>query len=74
MIYGSKMDIPHDQLSPEALNALVEEYVTREGTDYGAEEIALKTKIAQVLAQIKAGSVIIRYDSKTQTCGLFPKE
>ena len=46
--------IPYDQLSPEALQGVVEEFVTRDGTDYGEHEVSLETKINQVLAQLKA--------------------
>jgi len=31
--------IPYDQLSPEALHGVVEEFVTRNGTDYGEVEV-----------------------------------
>ena len=68
------MDIPAERLSPEALRALAEEFVTREGTDYGAVEVSLDAKVAQVLDQIRQGLVLIRFDPKTQTCGLFPKQ
>lgn len=44
--------IPYDQLSPEALHGVIEEFVTRDGTDYGEVEIPLETKIAQVLAVV----------------------
>ena len=30
--------IPHDQLSKQALQGVVEEFITRESTDYGAVE------------------------------------
>ena len=46
--------IPHDQLSEEALKGVIEEFVTRNGTDYGEAEIPLETKIAQVLIQLKS--------------------
>ena len=68
------MDIPVDRLSPEVLCALAEEFVTREGTDYGAVEASLDVKVAQVLDQIRQGLALIRFDPKTQTCGLFLKE
>jgi len=32
------MIIPYDKLSPEALQALIEEFVTRDGTDTGYEK------------------------------------
>ena len=68
------MEIPADQLSPNALNTIAEDFVTREGTDYGAQDISLEEKVAQVLSQIKQGLAVIRFDPKTETCGIFPKD
>jgi len=31
--------VPYNQLSPEALQGVIEEFVTRDGTDYGEIEI-----------------------------------
>ena len=50
------------QLSPGALRGLVEEYVTREGTDYGPGEWTLEDKVAQVLGQIDRGEARIVFD------------
>lgn len=60
--------IPYDQLSPEALNGVIEEFVTRDGTDYGEVEIPVETKIAQVLAQLKSGKAVIVFDQETESC------
>jgi len=60
--------IPYDQLSPEALHGVIEEFVTRDGTDYGEVEVPLGTKIAQVLAQIKSGKAVIVFDQETESC------
>nr|WP_320190744.1 YheU family protein [uncultured Desulfobacter sp.] len=60
--------IPYDQLSPEALQSVVEEFVTRDGTDYGEIEVPLETKIAQVMAQLKSGKAVIVFDQKTESC------
>ena len=38
------MIIPHRLLSPDALRGVIEAFVTREGTDYGAQEVPLATK------------------------------
>jgi len=59
--------IPYDQLSPEALQGVVEEFVTRDGTDYGEEEIPMETKIAQVLAQLRSGKAVIVFDQETDS-------
>ncbi|MBF0380955.1 MAG: YheU family protein, partial [Magnetococcales bacterium] len=55
------MEIPPGQLSHQALEGIVEEFITREGTEYGLVEKTLENKIAEVMAQIKAGKVVIRY-------------
>jgi uncharacterized protein YheU (UPF0270 family) len=65
------LKIPYDQLSPEALNGVIEEFVTRNGTDYGAIEISLETKLSQVLNQLKSGKAIIVFDQKSETCNIL---
>ncbi|WP_321493385.1 YheU family protein [uncultured Desulfobacter sp.] len=60
--------IPYDQLSPEALHGVIEEFVTRDGTDYGEVEVPLGTKIAQVLAHLRSGKAVIVFDQETETC------
>lgn len=63
--------IPYVQLSAQALNGVIEEFVTREGTDYGEHEIPLETKITQVLNQLKSGKVIIVFDPDSETCNIL---
>ena len=62
------MLIPHQMLSPEALHGVIEAFVTREGTDYGAQEVSLATKVLQVRQQLDAGTAIIIYDESTESC------
>ena len=45
--------IPYDKVSPEALQGLIEEFATRDGTDYGAREVSLRSKVAQVRRQLE---------------------
>lgn len=66
--------VPHDQLSSEALRGVVEEFLTRDGTDYGEIEVSLETKISQVYGHLKSGKVLIVFDSETQSCTLFDKD
>jgi uncharacterized protein YheU (UPF0270 family) len=70
----SAVKIPYEQLSPEALHGVVEEFVTRDGTDYGEREIPVEYKIAQVLEKIKAGKVVIVFDQKSETCNMLRSE
>ena len=66
--------VPYNQLSPEALQGVIEEFVTRDGTDYGEVEVSLETKIAQVLGQIKSGKAVIVFDQKTETCTILKSD
>jgi len=62
------MQIPHTALSETALQNLLEEFVTREGTDYGIQAYSLADKVAQVRKQLDTGRVLIVYDAVTSTC------
>lgn len=66
--------IPYEQLSLEALHGVVEDFVTRDGTDYGELEISLETKISQVLNQLKSGAAVMVFDTETQTCNILEKD
>lgn len=66
--------IPYQELSPEALQGVIQEFVTRDGTDYGESEVTLDTKINQILNQLHAGKVVIVFDQKTETCNIVSKD
>jgi len=65
------LKIPFDQLSIEALQGVLEEFVTRDGTDYGEVETPLETKINQVLNQLKSGKAVIVFDPESETCNIL---
>jgi uncharacterized protein YheU (UPF0270 family) len=67
------VEIPHDQLSPEALRGVIESFVLREGTEYGARDVPLDTKVAQVLRQIERGEARIVFDPNTETVDVVVK-
>jgi hypothetical protein len=62
------MEVPHERLKPETLRAVIEEFVTREGTDYGDGDFTLEQKVAQVMTQLKQGKVVLSVDEETGTC------
>jgi len=66
------MMIPHQMLSPEALHGVIEAFVTREGTDYGTQDVSLATKVWQVQQQLDAGTEVIVYDAGTESCTIQP--
>ena len=64
------VEIPRDDLSPEALRGLIEEFVTRDGTDYGDVERSVDEKIAQVAAQLASGEARIVFDLEAETTSI----
>ena len=68
------MIIPYNELSPAALQALIEDFVTRDGTDYGQHEMSMQEKAAHLLALLKKGELLISYNEDTQSCGLVMRE
>ena len=61
------MRIPHRQLSPTALRAVVEEFVTRDGTDHSSVE----RRIELVLRQLDAGDAEWHFEPETETCNIL---
>jgi len=68
------MIIPVEQLTSEVLTALIQEFVLREGTEYGLEDVALADKIAQVKLQLTQGLAVIVYSELHQTVNIMPAE
>ena len=62
--YNDGMRVPHRNISPIALRAVVEEFVTRDGTDYSD----IERRVAIVLRQLDLGQVNLYFDHNTQTC------
>ena len=66
--------ISPDQLSAEALEGLVEEFISREGTDYGTGEHSFEDKKKQVHQQLQGGDAVIVFDLEVETATLLRKE
>lgn len=64
------MLVPHEMLSQEALRGLIEEFVTRDGTELSDAE----KKVAQVLRLLEAGKVAVSYDEDSETCSIMVVE
>ena len=67
------MVIPHDQLDPVILNALVEEFVTRTGAVHGHTDAAICDMTAAVCDQLRTGAAEILYDEESQTWTIVRK-
>jgi uncharacterized protein YheU (UPF0270 family) len=66
------IEVPASALSDDALDRLIEEFVTRAGTDYGTVERTLADKIADVRRQLTRGEAKVVYDPATETANIVP--
>lgn len=64
------VEIPLESVSAEALRGLVEEFVSREGTDYGHSFHSLEAKVAAVLRQLEAGEARIVFDLDAESASI----
>ncbi len=66
--------IPAEQLSADTLQALIEAFVLREGTEYGEQDISLEDKVAQVKSQIEADQLVILYSELHESVDIITKQ
>lgn len=63
-----------EQLSADALQGVIEEFIMREGTDYGEVELSLAEKVTLVSSQLRKGLVVIAFDTLTESCTMMTRE
>jgi uncharacterized protein YheU (UPF0270 family) len=63
--------IPVNKLNPEALQGVIEEFISRNGTDYGEIEASQETKFRQVKQKLETGSAVLIFDDETETTNIF---
>lgn len=62
------MRIPHTEIQDETLSRVIEEYVTRDGTELSDGHV----KIAAVRQALDRGDLVLVYDSETESCNIVP--
>lgn len=67
------MIVPISEIAAETLDALVEGFVLREGTEYGEVDCSLQDKVKQVLAHLKSGEALLVYSELHETVNIIPK-
>jgi uncharacterized protein len=63
--------IPINKLNQEALQGVIEEFISRSGTDYGEIEASQETKFRQVKYKLENGSAVLIFDDETETTNIF---
>ncbi len=66
--------IPKEKLSAQALKSLIDEFILREGTDYGLHEYSLAEKRLRVGKQLDAKHIFVFFDPQLENTTLLTKD
>ena len=66
------LDIPFEQIPPETLRRMIQEFVTRDGIDWADTGCTLDDKVEQVLQQLRSNRIKVVFDQTSQTANLVP--
>ena len=66
--------IPPRELSTDALFGVIEEFINREGTDYGEFELSLNQKVQRLLDQIQRGKAYVVFDPDLESTSILSRQ
>lgn len=64
------IDVPYERLDPETLRNVIQEFVTRDGADWGESGCTLEDKVGQVMQQLRNRKVKIVFDLNSETTNI----
>ena len=67
------IEVPYQDINPETLRNMIEEFVSRDGSDWGDTGGSMEDKIKQVLRQFEAGKIKVVYDLTSQSANIVSK-
>jgi uncharacterized protein len=73
LVNSDFIEVPMDAISEEALKALIDSFILREGTDYGWQEASHQSKYDQIHKQLAKGDVKIVFDPTIESVTLINK-
>jgi len=66
--------IPYDSLASETLERILDDIVTRDGTDYGEYDLSIEQKRLQALKGLSSGEAVLLFDTESETIKMVPKD
>ncbi len=66
--------VPVTRLQADVLQALLEEFASRDGTDYGERECSLQQKVEDLGRQIACGELQLLFETESEHWDLVPRE
>lgn len=67
------IEIPYLEINPETLRNMIEEFVSRDGSDWGDAGGSMEAKIEQVLRQFKVRKIKVVFDLTSQSANIILK-
>ena len=64
------IEVPYSQLNPDTLRRMIQEFVTRDGSNWDGAGCTLEDKVEQVLQQLRNKQVKVVFDFASQTANL----
>ena len=68
------MIVPWQDINADTLNHLLEEFASRDGTDYGDYEISLADKVDQLKVQLQQKRIMVVYCELHESVNIVPAE
>lgn len=68
------IEVPPQRLQAEVLESLLEEFASRDGTDYGVRESSLEQKVAALHKQLQSRDLLILYETDGEHWDILPRE
>jgi uncharacterized protein len=63
--------VPFQRIAEEALKGLLEDFATRDGTDYGDFELDLQAKVGLIRRQLLQGEAVIVFDPTAESLSII---
>ena len=67
------IEVPHGDIPTDTLRAIVEDFCTRDGTDYGEAELSLTQKVSMLMRQLENGDAHILFEATTGSLRIVTK-
>ena len=65
--------VPYDALAPETLDNILNDIVSRDGTDYGRYDLSSEQKRQQALKALQSGAAVLIFDTESETIQLVDR-
>ena len=67
------VEVPYLDINPETLRNMIEEFVSRDGADWGETGGSMEDKIKKVLRQFESGKIKVVFDLTSQSANIVSK-